>query len=165
MAATYHLWLRPAGAAYELLGRTIASLARELGGPVFEPHVTLAGPLHGSEQQLLADCQRLSSQLPPFEIVLGQPSHGPDYFRCVFLLVEPTAAIVRANALAKQLFGLPEDSYMPHLSLVYGTYPESERLRVIGALPPGLRLAFTPGPVDLMRSTSDDPRDWHIVQP
>jgi hypothetical protein len=86
--ATYHLWLKPSGAQFELLSWTIAELARELGSPVFEPHVTLAGPLHGSEQDHLRNSERLASQLSAFEIALSEPSHGPEHFRCVFMRVE-----------------------------------------------------------------------------
>ena len=163
IAATYHLWLKPSGPPYELLSRTIAELARELGSPVFEPHVTLAGPLHGSEQDHLRNSERLVSQLSSFEIVLSEPSHGPEHFRCVFMRVEPTPTIMRANALAKTAFDLPGDSYTPHLSLVYGTFPEAERRRVLSTLSDSLRLTFPARSVDLIRATSDDPRDWHTV--
>jgi hypothetical protein len=52
---------------------------------------------------------------------------------------------------------------MPHLSLVYGTYPEAERRRVVSTLPDSLRLNFLAHSVDLIRATSDEPRDWHTV--
>jgi hypothetical protein len=160
---TYHLWLKPSGAPYDLLSSTIAELGRELGTPVFEPHVTLAGPLHGSEQDHLRNSERLASQLSTFEIVLREPSHGPEHFRCVFMLVEPLPTIMRANALAKSTFDLPDDLFTPHLSLVYATFPEAERRRVVSTLSDNLRLTFAAQSVDLIRATSDDPRDWQTV--
>jgi hypothetical protein len=41
--ATYDLWFKPSGPACDVLARTIRELAHELGGPKFEPHVTLLG--------------------------------------------------------------------------------------------------------------------------
>jgi hypothetical protein len=49
--ATYHLWIKPTGAVRDTLVQTIQELAHELGGPMFEPHVTLLGSLIGTEQE------------------------------------------------------------------------------------------------------------------
>ena len=163
LTAKYHLWLKPSGTPHDLLSSTIAELARELGSPVFEPHVTLAGPLHGSEADHVRNLERLAHQLSYCDIVLSEPSHSPEHFRCVFMRVEPTRTIMHANALAKATFDLPEKPYTPHLSLVYGTFPEAERLRVLSTLSDSLRFTFPARSVDLIRAASGDPRDWHIV--
>jgi 2'-5' RNA ligase len=159
----YHLWLKPGGAASDLLSKTIVRLSRELRTPVFEPHVTLAGPLEGSEQKLIERADRLGALLAPFEIVLDEPRHGPDYFRCMFMRAEPGIALMHANATAARVFSLPDRPYMPHVSLVYGSLNQEERQRVVSTLPGDLRLSFTATGFDLIRSDSPEPKDWHSV--
>ena len=159
----YHLWLKPSGPSYELLSRTIIRLARELHAPVFDPHITLAGPLEGAEQELVDKCEHLQRVLGPFPIVLDEPLHGPDYFRCIFMRAVPDSAIMRANLTARTVFDLSEAPYMPHLSLVYGTFPKSERQLIVSTLPRDLRLSFMAQGFDLIRSNSSDPKDWHTV--
>jgi len=76
---------------------------------------------------------------------------------------KPSVELMRAHEMARQVFHLPKDSYMPHLSLVYGTYSEHERQRVVSTLSPDLRLSFTARSFELIRSDSPDPADWHTV--
>jgi 2'-5' RNA ligase len=163
-APTYHLWLKPSGRIYETLSRTIRTLAREFRAPVFDPHVTLAGPLEGNERELLDRCERLRNELAPFAIVLDEPLDGPDYFRCVFMRAVPDAAIMDANQSARRIFSLPERPFMPHLSLIYGTYSAEERARIVSDLPPDVRLSFTADSFDLILSKTSDPKDWYSVR-
>ena len=63
--ATYHLWVKPSGAVRDLLAQTIRELARELGGPVFEPHITLLGDLAGTEEEHIQRSQIATSAIAP----------------------------------------------------------------------------------------------------
>jgi hypothetical protein len=157
---TYHLWLKPAGSAYDLLAQTIRNLAHELGGPVFEPHVTLLGHLDGTEQEHIERTHQLARKLRPFQVVLTEPSYRDKYFQCVFMYVEQTPAVMNAHALARKVFRHMIESYMPHLSLVYGFYPEPTKKEVIAKLDSSLRTAFEASDVYLIKADSDDPKDW-----
>jgi 2'-5' RNA ligase len=147
-----------------VLADTIARLALDLGGPVFDPHVTLAGPLNGSEPELFERGERLQTLLSPFRIVLDEPHHGSEYFRCVYMRAVPDAAITHANELARRVFDLPERSFMPHLSLLYGNYPADERQRIVDGLPDDLRLTFVADTFDLIVLNSLEPKDWVSVR-
>jgi 2'-5' RNA ligase len=160
----YHLWIKPSGSSYELLRRTIKRLAEEWQAPVFEPHVTLAGPLDGSERELMERCDTLQRSLSPFRITLDKPLHGPDYFRCVYMLARPDAAIMSANETARTVFNLPDRPFMPHVSLVYGAFTEHQRQRIVEGLSPDLAVSFTAESFDLIGSDSPDPGDWHTLR-
>ncbi|MER3423167.1 MAG: hypothetical protein C4293_08000 [Nitrospiraceae bacterium] len=162
MAPTYHLWLKPSGRAYELLAAAIQTLARQLQAPVFEPHVTLLGRLIGTEHELLAQAEQLAEKLRPFHIVLTEPSYREEYFQCLFLKVKETPSILNAHTAASQLFSHEHGSaYMPHLSLVYGLYPQELKQEVIAGLSPDLRMTFDTTVLCLVRADSHDPKDWH----
>ncbi|HEU5324245.1 MAG TPA: 2'-5' RNA ligase family protein, partial [Methylomirabilota bacterium] len=161
--ATFHLWLKPAGPAYEVLGGAIRELAQELGAPVFEPHVTLLGHLEGTELDHARRTEQLGRELRPFPIVLTEASHGDTYFQCLFMTVQPSAVVMDAHVLARRVFHRTEVDYMPHLSLVYGRYPEGRRREIIARLPAAVRTSFGVNAVHLIKAESQDPRDWHEV--
>jgi 2'-5' RNA ligase len=162
-ATSYHLWLKPSGEAYDLLDGTIRHLARELGTSAFEPHVTLLASLDGSEEQHLRRTEDLARELRPTRFVLTEPRYLDEHFRCLFMLVEPSAEVIRYHAVAARRFGKPAADFMPHLSLVYGSFPESRKQEIIAALPPAIRTSFTVASVILLRAESAEPRDWHEI--
>jgi hypothetical protein len=52
---------------------------------------------------------------------------------------------------------------MPHLSLVYGLYPQARRRAIIAGLAAELGTSFTASAVYLIKAESEDPNDWHEV--
>jgi 2'-5' RNA ligase len=160
---TYHLWLKPSGAAYDVLAEAIGELARELGAPVFVPHVTLLGHLEGSESEHQRRIAALGRELRPFPIVLTEASYSDAYFQCLFLRVQKSPAVEEAHACARRMFGQPDRGYMPHLSLVYGVYPTDQKRAIIARLRPELRTSFDASTVYLIKAESEDPKDWHEI--
>src|SRR5262245_33362074 len=103
--ATYHLWLKPSGSIYDALVGVIGELAKELGAPVCEPHVTLLGHLEGSESEHLRRAAQLADELNPFSIVLTEASYGDTYFQCLFMKVGQSSAVTDAHFRASRVFG------------------------------------------------------------
>ncbi len=160
---TYHLWVQPTGTVRDALVQTIRELARELSGPVFEPHVTLLAGLIGTEQEHTERTKMVTQQIPPFKIVLSRPSYRTEYFQCLFMHVEETPSLMTANALATRVFQRPDENYAPHLSLAYGFYPESRKRAIISNLPPDVRASFEVTALSLIRAESSDPKDWREI--
>ena len=161
-ATTYHLWLKPSGATYDGLAATIQELARELNAPVFEPHVTLLS-LEGTEREHVRRTKELARQLKPFLVILTGLSHQDEYFQCFFIDVERSAQVLKANALAKQVFQQAERAYAPHLSLLYGLYPEMRKQTLVARLRSSVPASFEANAIHLIRADSDDPKDWHEI--
>jgi len=159
--ATYSVWFKPTGPAYDVLVRTIRQLADELDAPMFEPHVTLLGQLEGTEQDHVRRSEELAEQLQPLRIILIDPSHRNEYFQCLFMRVQQTPPVMSAHALARRVFDRGEETYMPHLSLVYGLVPDARKRETIGRLQPDVRTSFEARAFSLIRAGSDDPKDWH----
>ena len=162
-APTYHLWLVPSGETYHALAAVIHQLARELGAPVFEPHVTLLADLGGTEREHVNRTKALAARLQPTRIVLTEPSATDAYFQCLFMHVEQTADVLRLRTAAATVFERDPQPYLPHLSLVYGSYPSSVKQTVIGRLPPEVRTSFIVETLHLIRADSLEPDDWHEI--
>jgi len=116
------LWIRPPAPARARLEAALDRARLRFGGPRFEPHVTLLGGIELAPQQAQPALQRLAHGLRPFTIRLGRADRRPgDYFRRLFLRVEPDPALEEARRAAQACFGGADGAaFEPHLSLVYG---------------------------------------------
>ena len=161
---TYAIWLMPAGEIYSALSTTIAELGKTHGASIFEPHVTLLGDLPGSEQEIIAFTSLFARQLSPYDIYLTTPAYEDQYFRCLYLKVHETSAVMEANVQARRLFNQANDPpYRPHLSLLYGTYPISLKTEIIAALPSFQGIHFSATTLHLIKAESTNPKDWHKI--
>jgi 2'-5' RNA ligase len=161
---SYHLWVMPSGAAYDVLAKTIEGLSDRYHAPRFPPHVTLLGQLPGSEAQILACAAMLAGRLRPYDIRLTAPGMTEQYFQCLFLQVEPTEAVRNAHAHAVSIFSADPAPYSPHLSLMYGRFPAPLKQQIASALPSSLFLQFTVDRLEIIRASSEDPGEWDIIR-
>src|SRR6266581_2988117 len=75
-------WLVPAaGPERDRLAAVIAELAAGHGGPVFAPHVTLAGVVEAEPGAVAGVLERPAAGMPPFEVRLTEVGHEPVFFR------------------------------------------------------------------------------------
>ncbi len=160
----YHLWLTPSGEAHDGLTQLINQLGEKHRGPRFEPHITLLGDIEGEESLLAEQVRMLATKLRPFSIDLQQPAFEDEYFRCVYVTVRETLEIREAHEQAKVIFDkTPVSPFHPHVSLLYGLFPERVKREVIASLPADLPKTFLAIDLKLIRSESINPRDWHPV--
>ena len=162
---TFHLWLAPTGTAYDRLAGVTADLSARYHGPAFDPHLTLLGRLEGEEASLVDRMHQLARALHPFEVRLKAPSDEAQYFRCLFLPVEPSPSVLEAHRQAAQIFDRQSTStFDPHVSLLYGVFPESVKQAIIKSLPPDLPGSFFASRLQLIRAGSTNPQDWQVVE-
>jgi hypothetical protein len=157
---TYHLWLKPHGAAHNVLDGVIRALARKLDGPVFEPHLTLLERLDGTEQEHLLRAEQLARQLTRIPISLTGLRFGDEYFRSLYMLVDPSPPVMSTRVRAARAFQRVDDPYLPHVSLLYGVCPEARRTEILSVLPSEITMPFDARALFLIRAASTDPRDW-----
>ena len=161
----FHLWLVPTGAVFDRLADVIADLSTRYHGPTFDPHLTLLGRLNGDQGFLVDLTRRLARALQPFDVQLKEPSYEAQYFRCLFLPVEPSPPILEAYQQATQIFNAqPARTFDPHVSLLYGVFPERVKREIITDLPPDLPSAFLASRLQLIRAGSTKPQDWQAVE-
>ena len=160
----YSLWFMPCGEVRELLAQTILRLSKEHSTPRFEPHVTLLGELLLSEEETLSQTLRLSSLIRPQGIRLGPVDYLDEYFRCLFVRVEETEAIMNANASARTLFNCHQDPrYIPHLSLLYGRLAPDVKQRIIASIGRRFDLSFEVRSIHVIYG-SGEPKNWYRIR-
>lgn len=160
----YHLWLKPETTAHVELSELIRQLSQTYNTRLFDPHVTLLGNITGSEADLITKTAEVSKQVSRITATIERAAYLNEFYRSLFLLVKPTAELINANTYAKQAFrSLLNESFMPHLSLLYGNIPVDEKETIIKKLNSRL---FTPFYLDkiVLFCTSNDPVKWYPVQ-
>ncbi len=140
---SYALWIMPAAETYDQLARVIFDLSQKYGTPVFEPHVTLLANIPKSQDDAAAHCQRLATILEPYSIQLTKLDQLDEYYRCLFVRVRETDAVVKAHWRACDIFGIPCGRlFMPHLSLLYGEFQKATKREIIANLGDSWNLEF-----------------------
>ena len=123
----------------------------------FEPHVTLLGPIYESDEStLVAKTARMVREIQREEGHKNKRRRfgeirfpkgaqiGTTYFQCVYLEAEVTMNLIRAREKAIETFDVRDARrYVPHMSLVYGDYSRSERVRLTTKADEVFRKAFS----------------------
>ena len=131
-AKGYSLWLMPTGEVYEKLSSLIKSLAKKYYAPIFDPHITLIGEVMQSEDDVLRRAEQLALKQNSFQITLNSVDYQDYYFRALFIRAEKTDLLQLLHDRAKEMFGMKDiPDYMPHLSIMYGNFPETVKAQII----------------------------------
>jgi 2'-5' RNA ligase len=156
------LWLTPEGPEAQAVGALVSELSCRFGTPAFAPHVTLMAGLALHPEAVIGRGRELARVLRPFPLRFLGVQRGADFFRALYVLASPDLPILDARQRAESLFPAhPRESFMPHLSLLYGALPvETVRLlaeEVSSSSPASLSLrtlevVATEGPVSDWRS-------------
>jgi len=163
-ADVYSLWLMPEDEVYAKLISTIRQLSKPYGTPEFEPHVTVIGTMTGQKKDLTEKMNRLAAEVKPFAVKLMDLDYLNEYFRCLFIRIEQSAAVMGANTKARTIFDQSRSAdYMPHLSLMYGDIDTAVKKAVIQTIGRDLRCTFPVNDIHLY-ATSGAPERWHKVQ-
>jgi len=157
----FSLWLVPDDERRRRLAALIESLSRRLGGPIFEPHVTLLAGIRRAEDEVLARTEQILRGSTPVPLRFTGLETGETCFRALFLRVEPTAELLALHQTARDAFARRDDPpYVPHLSLVYGAPPPAA---LIEELRPSMLAGFDARTLDVC-STEGPVERWHRVR-
>lgn len=118
----YSIWIIPPEPVYTQLKQTVDQLSRSYNGPIFEPHMTLLGNIDKDLSEIENKVNELATGASTLELSLGPISFSTTYFQSVFVRVNSDADLMQLNLEAKKLFGMNNDVFMPHISLLYGDH-------------------------------------------
>ena len=155
-------WLVPAaGPARDRLAGVITRLAGEHGGPVFPPHVTMAGVVESSAEAAARVLRRLVTGVPPFEVTLTGVGYEPGFFRTLYLRAEPTAILTALHEAGERAWALSGAPYRPHLSLLYARdLPEERKPAIAGGLGLPLPVTIRVDAAEVWGDFTDDVTRW-----
>lgn len=133
-------------------------MARKYNGPVFEPHMTLLGNIDKDLSEVKQKVKELANRIETLELSPGQVSFSTTYFQSVFVRVNSTAKLMQLNIEAKKLFGMENNVFMPHISLLYGEHDMVTREKAASEV----KLSEAPFTVDkfIITPATSNPSEW-----
>jgi 2'-5' RNA ligase len=153
----------PTGDVCHRLSGILHRLSVRYGAPEFLPHVTLLGDCVGRRRELIRRSAAVAAALRPFAIRLEKIDFLDEYFRCLFVRAALTEPLRKAYQAARQSLGHGrEPAFMPHLSLLYGNFPQRLKKEVIAEMGSRLDVQFKVRSLHLYR-THGEPRHWRRV--
>ncbi|XP_058196416.1 cyclic phosphodiesterase-like [Rhododendron vialii] len=110
------------------LKKLMAGLRLEFGGPEFEPHVTVVGPVSLTEDDAIDKFHAACQGVRAYTATVEKVATGTFFYQCVFLLLHPTPQVAEASSHCTGYFGYKSSTpYMPHLSILYGDLSDDEK--------------------------------------
>ncbi|MFQ6022972.1 MAG: 2'-5' RNA ligase family protein [Acidiferrobacterales bacterium] len=159
----YAIWLLPDDSAAARFADLIDHLSERYGGPRFSPHVTLLGRVTGPEDVLAETTQRLAEQLRALTLRPQGLAGEAYYFRCFYVKLEKSEQLSQAHEHASSSFNSTyATEYMPHLSLVYGHLPRTEKTKLRSEIEGKSPSDFIADRLQLIHIAVSVP-DWRVV--
>ncbi len=160
----YSLWIIPPAPVYEKISVLIERFSKRFNTSRFEPHLTLLGGLDGKEEELNNKTKDFSKLCQPLTITLQRCDFLHQYFRCLFINVNQTPALVRSYAEACRIFEkMPDLLFSPHISLMYGEISRAQKYSLIyDEIGESVDLSFKAAGVNLMK-TEGEVKYWKRV--
>lgn len=159
----YSIFILPPHQVKKILDQIIINLCSLYDGPLFESHITLLPDISVNEKEMITKSKILASRITPFTVTLGEITFNTTFFQAVLVLVKPTAKLLEANLQAKEIFGIKNTLYMPHISLLYGNHsmPLREKISKEVTIPDAL--TFEVNKLALIPVTGE-PNDWKKLE-
>lgn len=154
-------WLVPApGPERDRLAAVITDLAAGHGGPVFAPHVTLAGVTPAVPDAVAGALAEVTAGVAPFEVRLTGVGYEPVFFRALYLRAEPSAPLTALREAARRALGL-EPAPDPHLSLLYADLDEDRKPAIAARLELALPMTIRIDAAEVWGDFRQDAGRWH----
>mgnify|MGYP001558480904 FL=1 len=128
------IWLMPEGEQYNRFSKIISDLSKKHNGPKFKPHLTLLGDIERDKEDVLNRANQLTQVVKPLVMKLDKVDYMDEYFKCVFVRAEEEYEFMKANDIARRFFYMESQKFMPHISLLYGDYPEGVKKELVSKL-------------------------------
>ncbi|RYE29980.1 MAG: haloacid dehalogenase [Hyphomicrobiales bacterium] len=158
----HSLWLMPAPTDEAMLAGIVGDLSGRFGTPVFAPHLTLQGDTATTPDVLAraiaAAAKAVEAFAQPVSIVEGSNA----YFRSFYARFAVSAQLA---ALKQALDPAGRESFMPHVSLLYGEVEATAKAAAIAEIHARLAgRAVRFDRIGIVTSGQDVPiADWRVV--
>ena len=97
-------------------------------GPEFDIHLTLSGPLSGSDQSIKKNFLDLKDRLKSIEIQTNGYGFKQKYFESLFIGIKKSKKLLNLKKFVDAKFNIETEEYFPHISLFYGLEKNHQNL-------------------------------------
>tara|TARA_B100000029_G_C17502947_1_gene933333 strand:- start:247 stop:759 length:513 start_codon:yes stop_codon:yes gene_type:complete len=104
-------------------------------GPEFDIHLTLSGPLSGTDESINEQFLGLKDHIKSIRIDTSGYGFKQKYFESLFIGVKKSKKLLNLKEFVDSKFSIDAEEYFPHISLFYGLEKKSIKSSIINQLP------------------------------
>jgi 2'-5' RNA ligase len=158
----HSLWLMPAPADEAMLAGIVSALSGRFGTPLFAPHLTLQGDTETTPAALERAVAAAAETIEAFSEDVSVIEGSDAYFRSFYARFAVSPALTK---LKQALDPEGSASFMPHVSLLYGSVEATAKAAAIAEINARLAgRAIRFDRVGIVTSGQDIPiADWRVV--
>ena len=132
----FWLWYEFSSIDTVYLNQIQKKVQKELRGPEFKIHLTLAGPFDQINQSSIDIIRTYCNQNSSIEVKLFKYDYQEKFFKTFFIAVSQSKQLTDLrNAMFNINHQKPTYHYLPHISLAYGDYKKTAKENLITSLP------------------------------
>lgn len=158
----HSLWLMPAPSDEAMLAGIVGSLSSRFGTPLFAPHLTLQGDTETTPAALERAIAAAAETIKAFSEQVSVVEGSDAYFRSFYARFAVSPALAK---LKQALDPAGYESFMPHVSLLYGPVEAAAKAAAIAEIDARLAgRAIRFDRIGIVTSGQDVPiADWRVV--
>ncbi|XP_021764214.1 cyclic phosphodiesterase-like [Chenopodium quinoa] len=128
----YAVWATPSKDAKIRLKKLMSGLRSKFGGPKFDPHLTVVGPISLTGKDATEKFRAACRGLKVYPAQAQEISTGNSFWQSVYLRLDATPEVLGISSHFDEHFGNTRTTpYLPHMSLLYGDLTDEEKNEAI----------------------------------
>jgi len=159
----HSIWLMPSAEDGAFLSSLVADLSGRFGTPLFTPHLTVKGDTDLPMAALAGGIAEAAAAVPAFREAVAAIETSDAYFRSFYARFRISAPLAQ---LKQRLDSDMADSFMPHVSLLYGPVapaPKASAAAEFQRMLAGRAIVFDR--LCVVRSGQDIPiSEWAVIE-
>ncbi|QMU62595.1 MAG: hypothetical protein GKR92_13150 [Gammaproteobacteria bacterium] len=160
---SYSLWLRPSQTQIDELTRIISGLSHRYRTTPFPPHITLLSNITAPINAVEKACRKIIERHQAFDIELKEIAYTKDYYRNLYILAKTETLLTSLYEDCKTtLSKVTDDTFMPHLSLLYGKLDAKKQQALQKELNGSYAKTCSCQRLDIFNTTKKT-SEWHLV--
>jgi 2'-5' RNA ligase len=161
------IWLIPKDFERRKFSRCIDGLAADYNSPGFIPHITLIPGLEGDFDDISKNIIKSCKNLSPINVEIDGIDMTDNYWRSVFFRIKKDEKLLnlydKIRESIEPCITKIDKEYFPHLSLIYGEFPQNTKDKIIAAVnSEKLPKSFLIDNIYLLNMDSGLPSEWGI---
>ena len=131
----YWIWAQFDNSSMKFLNKAYIKTNSKLGGPNFDIHLTISGPITIERNIMINRFMKLRTQLNSFDIKINNYTFSKLFYESLYVSVFLNKQLDNLKTSIDKEFKIFKKSYNHHISLFYGKKSDSEKKKVIAELP------------------------------
>ena len=131
----YWIWGQFDRQSMNFLNSVYLTVNKQFNGPLFDIHITIAGPIKKFDEIVLKKFKSYDNKLNSVELNCENYSFSKNIYESFFVTINNSIELKKLKKISELKFNANNYSSIPHISLYYGTMDFNCKKKMILKLP------------------------------